>query len=205
MWPWAWETETNLTLLALVPLLAVLCLPCPGALASGLVGNVSVGLGGKWRSEPTYWNQVRDEGIPEIAAEVFLGHQALPVSLTGYVARTRQAVESDTHWLVAFRQTNYEGGLGLAGVWTPGPLRAYLAAGLARISSKTEPTDLDTGSAFTLARNGHWIGAGAFFSFLGRFNVGATGRFTSVEAGYGSKLGGGSVGLALGWGWPGTR
>ena len=174
-------------------------LSASGGSASWLVGNVSVGLGEKWRSEPSFPHPVRDGGTRELAANVMLGHGALPVLLNAYFARTREDVEPDTDEDVIYQETRVEAGLGLARIWRVGPVRPHIGAGVARLSSDTESPDPLRWRGHSVTKTGSWISAGAILPLVAGFNIGAMGRYTNVNSEFRGELGGLSASALVGW------
>lgn len=189
--------------LMLATLLAGLAITAHSAMASGIVGNVGVGFGGQWISQPSYWYRTPDDGRREATVNIMLGHRALPIALDAYVARTHGKVNTPIEY--RYDETTYEVGLGAVRVWNIGRAHPYGGGGIASITSRARRTDPADGTKFDNTYRGPWIGAGAFVSVAAGLNVGVAGRYTKVDPEHQDNLGGWSAGAFIGWGWPGSK
>jgi hypothetical protein len=180
-----------------------------GGSAFGLVGNISAGLGEKWRSDPSFANPDHKGGTREPIVHAMLGYRAFPILLEGYASGTRRDGTPSTMETV-LQETRIEGGLGASGIWRVGHVYSHVGGGIARVSSRMKslyPLDMRESS---ITRTGHWIGAGVVLPLIGGFNVGAIGRYTNVHhkilgGGNPDQLGGWSASALIGWGSFGSK
>jgi len=202
-------TKTGITTGLFLTLLAALVCACEGS-TFPLRGNVSAGIGQKWRTEPSFPQTLppRTRSAFEPIVNVIAGLRSLPVVLEVYGSRTRQNGHPDTANDVILQETRIESGIGLAGIARIGPIYSHLGAGIARISSKTKSLYTESPEG-TFSETGHWIGGGAFVPLGRGFDIGGVLRYTNVDRHldptYGYELGGVSASALIGWGWLGSR